>query len=436
MINNYTSGSRYKSNVSIFILYLIAVSIGLNNIVVGFKLAAISVDRWLQILIFLIFLKYFMKDLKDDSLRMVQIFIGSLFFLITFKYLSILLQGDDVSSYTRFFRDIVRVGMYGLFLQLVYHILKKDLNTINVILFIMFLAFLMAFFQNPLTPYTDLSQHARLDYFSRNMKEIDLFIYKAFLDNINTKFMRVSGPYGQTITLSYSLVASSILTAYMYFKTSKGIYLLLEFFIFVVAIMTLTRSAVLAILIMLFYLLQKNKFLLFFLLLLFIVFYINAEQMGLFENLSLFSRVVSADESSNGKIWVALTGIVTLLLHPFGVTSSNYSDTKEWMYTLFHNRDILHFPSHNGLINLGFEYTTLVYIPFTFLAIYLVKKSRSLPREDRKFWFYAALSYFIQQSFHNNGIFYVDFSILIVLALFLKELKFSNKNNFSLGGIE
>lgn len=408
-----------NQRLKFFAILVLAVSIGLNNIFIGYKLAGISYDRIFQLLFFSCIFGRYLRDLNISLIRSLSIFIFILSFLLIIKDLSLLIQRQEVEPIS-FIRELTRTFTYGIFTYLVFYIARYKVSLINVILLVYFSAFLLAFFQNPLTPFTEFSQALRIELFYSNMKDVDLDIYFNFLTDENRDFMRVAGPYGQTITLSYALVACSILTSYMYISFRRNIFLALHFFILVVSVMTLTRSAVAAILLLTLYLMSASRQMLLIGLAVLLCFAIyNVETIV---SLEMFDRVISVDASSKGKIYLILTGAVALLLFPIGVTDENYMSVKKWMYDIFENQDILVYPSHNGLINLGFEYTSLVYIPFVFLVIKFFKAARVLPKDKARFWILAWLAFFLHQSFHNNGIFYVEFNILIVLGVFFYDI--------------
>ncbi len=405
-----------KGSIAI-IFFFLALSVGLNNIVIGYKFAGISYDRLFQ-LFFFVFLSFSFKEYyKNKEILALLVFIFFLSVLYVFGKISLLVQGEEVFI-DEFIRGLVRTLMYFVFVYIVFVLLDNYKWTINIILVVFFLAFLLAFFQNPLTPLTDFSQSLRLELFANNMKDTDLEIYSTFLEDEARNFTRVSGPYGQTITLSYALVSAAIISAFCYVYTKKYHYLAFTFFTFIVSIMTLTRSAVLAILIIMSYLmLSRAKGLL----ITSLIIVVSLTAFLTFYNLDefiMFERVVSSDESSSGKLGLIVAGLSALILNPFGVTEASYYEMKEWSYSLFKSSEILKYPSHNGLINLGFEYTALVYVPLSFFVLYLVCSCKNMYRDEKIFWFVAWLSFFIQQSFHNNGLFFVEFNILIVLALF------------------
>jgi hypothetical protein len=264
-----------------------------------------------------------------------------------------------------------------------------------------------------------------MTYFANNMILKDLETYQDFLNNINWTFIRISGPYGQVITLSYTLVISAILTTFMYLKTEKKVYFYNLLFIFLVSVMSLTRSAVGGVFIMLLFLASKERVHFMLLITIGIIYIIFLSNFDLTE-LNNYSRVVSTDDSSaQGKVYLWITGIIALILHPFGITEHSYMEVKEWVYSIYHNLDILRYPSHNGIINVGFEYTLLGIFVLIYFIVRLFKISRTLEKRERKFWLFAFFSYIFQQSFHNNGIFYVEFNVLMIIALYLVEI---NKN--------
>ncbi len=401
-----------------YIFFILSISVGLNNIVIGYKIFGVSLDRILQLIIFVFFCYLYTDLLNKKATRNLMMMVLSLLLLYMFTQLSLSIQGEIIQV-TDIIRGLVRTFTYFAFVFVIVVSLDKYPKTIPIILSVYFLAFILAFFQNSLTPFTSFAQELRAIFFSNNMKASDFDIYNGFLEDEGRNFMRVTGPYGQTITLSYALVSAAIIATYKYVTNSKITYVLYVIFCLVVAIMTLTRSAVLAIMILLFFIFFKDRRSIYAFLISIFITIITLLLAG--DDLILFERVISADESSSGKLGLLVAGVSALLIHPFGVTESNYYNTKVWVYELFQNPEILKYPSHNGLVNLGFEYSSLVYIPLClfFYSYYLL--GRRFNKNERVFWIAAMFSFFAQQSFHNNGIFYVEFNILIVLSIFISN---------------
>lgn len=423
-MEGFDIGMKNKQQPSIFhlfILLLIVISVGLNNIVIGYKVAGVSVDRIIQILLFFILFKYFIRDLRDKNLKFIITIIGLFLILSVFNNYSLFLQGENNITTAVFIRDVIRVLMYAIFTYLVYYALKKDIKKINIILFIHFLAVLLVFFQYPFTPLTEWARTIKLLYFSNNMTVDNLNYYQNILEN-DFNILRVSGPYGQVVTLSYTFTVSGILTTFMYLKTHKNIYIYYLLFIFVVSLMTLTRSSSLAIVIMMVYLIPNKKISIP-ILIIFSIVYLNFDKMAMNEY-----RVMSIDDTSaQSRFPLLVTGVITLLQYPLGVTSFNYMHVKEWVYTtIFPNPIILKASSHNGIVNIGFAYTVIGIFLFFYFMAKLFQMSKVLDKKEKLFWLYAFFAYLVQESLHNNGIFYVEFNVLILLALYIANINMSS----------
>ena len=113
-----------------FLLFIIAVTIGLNNIVVGYKIAGISIDRIIQLFTFFLLFRCFISDLKNPSLKKIQSFVAVLFYLSLLKYCSLFIQGENIEL-SDFLRSNVRVIMYGVFIYLNYYLFNNDLLKVN-----------------------------------------------------------------------------------------------------------------------------------------------------------------------------------------------------------------------------------------------------------------------------------------------------------------
>lgn len=422
VFNHSQKLSSQKSFFQSFILIIIAISLGVNDIVTGFKIAGVSIDRIIQIFIFVFLIPSFKKELGDVKIKFIFYIICCFFFLINLKYF-VLASSEDV-EFMFIVREGVRVIMMGIYFYLAYYLIKKDINKLNIILFIHFLAFALAFFQNPITPLTEFAQNIRMGVFSANMKAHDLAIYSGFLSDTSRDFFRVTGPYGQTITMSYAIVSSVLIASYLYFIKKNNIYLVYILFCFLIITMSLTRSGIIAVLVMLIFSLRNHKK--------YIALFTFLSVLLLFEMIlksnidwSNYSRIIENDSSSSGKVWLIITGFVAVILNPLGVTTQAYQEVKEWGFSLSLNPHVLHFPSHNGLINLGFEYTIFGYFVISAFLFYLVRFARILNFRDKVFFFSAMAAYFLQQSFHNNGIFVRDFQILLFLAVYINHVNLS-----------
>lgn len=414
---SYNSLNKFL-NVGAF--FLLALSIGVNNAFIGYKIGGVSFDRLFQILFFLIYLKVLINVVKEDIFKPLAILIFFMLALYTLKYFIYVAYGNEMTL-VQLVRGYARTIQYLIVTLLCFLIFKTSEGYIKVVVFCYLCAFLLAFFQNPFTPFTDWAQTAKIEFFSVNMKEEDKLIYSGFLDDEGRSFFRVSGPYGQVITLSYALVSAAIITSFLQVFSKcryRSIFFLLNMFILLVAVFSLTRSAIASILFIntfSFFLTPFNKFFkggIFVLMIVSLIFFVGLTDLG------AFNRIVESDESSSGKLWLLIKGVFLVFYTPFFTSGFSNETVDVLVYSLSGHPHVNRFPPHNGLISLAMEYSSFIYIPFLYWFNSLVVMSKCLEAKERMFWAFSVIAYMLQQSFHNNGIFVTDFNILFVLALF------------------
>jgi len=286
--------------------------------------------------------------------------------------------------------------------------------------------FLLAFFQHPLTPFSIEAISIKGELFSVNMTGEILDRFSNVIEN-GYVMPRVSGPYGFSIILSYILISSAIISTYFYRKTKSLFFVFYLLLITIVSLMTMSRSLLLALLMIYFLLFTELSFKMKILSLIFFGTILGSFTYYMVSILELdtffFDRLTSIDDkSASGRFPLLVTGFFTVLMNPLGVTEIAYNSMKVDMYNIFLHPEILVQSAHNSFINLGFHYTFFGYILFIYFILYLYMKLIYLDKNDRKFWVYMFFSYFIHSSFHNNGLFIADYTILLVLALYLHEV--------------
>ncbi len=402
----------------LFITFLIAT----EGLFVGqYMVAGIAGYRWLELLIFILLLKPFLADLKSN--KFLVFYVKFLFLLIFFLGMKAgyLMFFEDYIGFAPF-KQMMRIPFFLIVPYLIYYVAKKDIKYLKIILFVQVLIFAVAFFQFPLTPLTNLAWELKYNYFAINIptgiiNELGIDALKA----------RVPSLYGYAIPFSYALVAGGILSAYLYQKTNSMIYMIAIIFMIIVAAMSLTRSAVLALLVLLLYVSfapGKKRALVKYIVMLGLTYVLVTMFI---EHTQSFSRISNIEGSSaTGRIPLLITGVYTLFLNPLGVSPDAYNAVKEEMYAIFQHPHILEFTAHNGLVSFGFYYTLIGLFVFFYL-LYRVKKKylTQLTKQMKMFFIVAFFAYLLQAFFHNNFIFTKDFGILIIVALLMYEYKIS-----------
>lgn len=405
-----------KKNVLFLILFLVA----FEGVFVQYKIAGVNFPRFIELFFFIYIFKSFLSDFINNRILNNINKMFFVFFLLLFVKLFVVtfIQGD---LNINILIDAVRVFTLVIYLYILYYLLKIDIKNINIILAINSIIMFIAFFQSEITPFTNLAWDIKNNYFPTKYE-----------DSITFR-KRVVGLYETSIILAYVLVPNMILSIYMYIKTKINLYIVYFFFLGLIAIFSLTRSVVLSWIILFIYLIViiiKNSSIfqkiLFISTLLFVLSYgINVY----IQNEKSLNRVSSVDgNSAEGRIPLAITGAYAILKHPLGISAENYEIAKKEMYIILNNKNILKYSSHNGILNVGFQYTLLGLIVLFIYFFKLIKIIRLvIPKEMKFFFFMALLSYLANVLFHNTFMVIDDFYGLILFAIIAYEYSI-NKN--------
>jgi hypothetical protein len=379
--------------------------------------AGVGINRIVEFVFFAFVAKSFLVDMQHNKVITMTVRLLAIFgLLLCLKIFVIFVFEAEIDM--SLFKDLIRLPFIIFPFYLVFYLMNRGVKIVQLLLLINFPIMLVAFFQAQITPFTDLAWDLKFNTFGANSVGID-----------DTPWFRarVTGLYPTSITLAYALVSNIILSSYLYVKSRNSLYLLYFFFLGLICFLSLTRSAVLSWAIMLLYLGYKSlmvesliqKVVAAGVLSALLLYGLNVYT----ENISTFSRVTSTeDKSAEGRIPLALTGIYTLAHYPLGISETSYSAAKKEMFDIFHVANILIYESHNGFINIGFEYTLF---GLFFFALYLwllhsmIKKHFS--KELQGFFRVSFFAYAANAFFHNNIIFIQDFSALSVLALVAYE---------------
>lgn len=411
--------------------FLIAILLGLNYVFVNFRLGPLTFDRLLEFLLFFIFFKDFLLEWKKNPF-----FKGWVNFIIGFGLLQILVnlrmvvQGDlplmDVFSY--FFKSVSFLVFSFLFLL----ILKKGKRYVDTLLLVHLLIVVFALLLHPLSPLapTLFKYKALLFPVLDDELMLRLGTEREYITGGYSTRYRVSGPFATAILFSYFAISSFLLNFYMFIKHKGKFYLFNLLLILAASILCQTRSLILGELLViggyLFFLPgPKRKFIQ---LKLIVAVVLGAaflytykltsneySQISTSDTSRLTSVSSSGESDSRPLLWY--TGLYTAIVNPFGITSADYWDVKWDFYFQYGHPHILMFPSHNGIINIAFQYSFFGYILFAFFIWFLLQYIKQLPYKYHLFFIMAFLGYAFHVFFHNDFILDDDYLFLLVLIV-------------------
>nr|WP_298927254.1 O-antigen ligase family protein [uncultured Allomuricauda sp.] len=425
--------------------YLIAVLLALDNVFVSKRIGFLSVDRLLEILIFFLFFKQFIAEFKANFFfkRFNQFLIAfiCLKFLMNLKF--IIVGNIDLLV---LIKDAFKGFTFIIYAFLFVVLLKKGTKYLRIITWVHLGILIFSLLHHPLSPIAGEIQEFKKTLLTSNsasMQSADLSNEEIYIEHGYANRFRLSGPFAFAITFSYFAITSFILNLFLFMKTNKKFYLLVLGLLVITAFLSQTRSLILGIFIIsaAYILLIKNtgaryKFRLF----VASIFSFLA-LLAVFNSISsIDSRITSTDGTGGGSdnrplLWT--TGIMAVVENPFGVTDAEYDVTRREMFERYGDSSLLHLTSHNGLINVGFQYTFFGYILFAFFSYFLYKHAITLPKSYKILFVSSLLGYLVHTSFHNNFILYADYPFLIILMLIgyseqILETKNSRQKNISI----
>ncbi len=389
-----------------------------------------SYDRWLEFMLFFVFIKSYLTEIKTNpffkSWNTFIVLFAILQLIINLK-MAIWGNLEFEIVYTEFIKCFSFITFSYLFLL----IAKKDIKYVNFLVFIHFAICIFAFLQHPLSPLaSEMLEIKRSLYASAESERIlgKLKTEGVYIEGGYGDRFRLAGPFVTSINFAYFAISSVIINFYLYLKYKKRIYLFYLAVLLVASLFTQTRSLLLAEIILIFGFLFFGPF----------------KRQGLYKiamivgvSMSLLfvytakdyistgdSRLTKISEGQHGDgrplLW--LTAAYTVMNYPLGITPENYMEIKKEMFAKYGHPIILVMPSHNGLINIGFHYSFLGYILFFFLVIFLLRYINLLEPKYTVFFKLALVAYAINASFHNNFILSEDYTIYLVLMLIPLEM--------------
>ncbi|WP_282163172.1 O-antigen ligase family protein [Ulvibacterium marinum] len=324
--------------------------------------------------------------------------------------------------YTEFTKSFSFLAFSFLFLL----IAKKDIKYVNLLVFVHFAICIFAFLQHPLSPFA--SQMLEIKRFLYSSAESDRILGKlktegVYIDGGYGGRFRLAGPFVTSINFAYFAISSVIINFYLYLKYKKRIYLFYLAVLLVASFFTQTRSLLLAEIILIFGFLFFGPFKKQGLYKMAIVLGLSMALLFVYFGKDYLStgdsRItkISDGQHGDGRPLLWLTAAHTVVNYPFGITAENYMEVKKEMFIRYGHPIILTMPSHNGLINIGFQYSFLGYILFFFLVIFLLHFINLLEPKYAVFFKLALVAYLINAFFHNNFVLSEDYTFYLVLML-------------------
>lgn len=413
------------------IFILIAILIGVNQIFVNFRIGSISYERLLAFGFFFLFLKNYIHELKTNTFfRSFNIFI--VVFALVQLVMNLKLSIINGVEFKPVLVGLIKSFSFIAFTFLILLLAKKDKKYLDYIIYTHIFIFVFALLQHPLSPIaTIITDFKRIlfgnienEYVARKLlKQVTYIQY-----GISDRF-RLSGPFPSTINLSYLLFTSFCLNIYMLYNYKKRFYLISAAFVLIISLLTQTRSLILAEGFIIIGLLAFNysakrnlyKIGLVILSFTFILGYFTKQY-----NSSNQARSTFDVNDNRPLLWY--TGLVAVVKHPFGITQKQYNEVRNVMYVRFEDPYVKVLAPHNGLVNIGLNYTIIGYIIIILFLVFLIKNINYLDKQFKTIFLLFIFGYFMHISFHNTFIFIDDYNILIVVILLNLQLN-RNKPN-------
>ena len=400
---------------------LIAILLGVDNVFISFRVGSISYDRLLEFVLFFLFFKSYLLEIKTNPF-----FKKYNTFLLLFTVLQALIGLRLAIAGKIEFKDVY-IGLFKCFSFIVFSYLflliaKKDIKYINIILLLHFSICIFAFLQHPISPLApqmleikkSLIASVQFDGQLANLEREGQYISGGHGDRF-----RLAGPFLSTINFAYFAISSVIISFYMYLRYRKRFYLILLAVLFVASLLTQTRSLLLAEICLVFgyfFFAPLKKHGLYKLAmvtgaLIAVLFVYTGKDLLTTGN----SRIVKVEGDNRPLLWV--TGFYAVMNYPLGITKQDYFEIKKEMFRKYGNPAVLNLASHNGLVNIGIQYSIFGYLLFFFFVLFLLKHINLLEPKYIVYFRLALFSYLINASFHNNFILIADYPSLMVLML-------------------
>lgn len=420
-----------------FIAFLLAT----NNVFIGFRVEFLSVDRLLEFVFFGLFFNTFLKFFfSDPFFKKFTYFVISLAIIQLISNLTLAInEGLEIKT---LFENLFKSISFIIFAFLFYLVVKKDIWYLKFIVVIHLFICLFALLQHPLSPVAAQIHEIKLQLFG-NIDQSDATLRKLTNQETHITYgvidkFRLSGPFVSTTTFSYFLLVTFFFNIYLFFRTNKRIYILTTLFVILCCLLTQTRSLVFAIsfiIIGLFIFINNNSnfnFLKIFttvILLIISLTYLSNIDSFLKSNSSRLTTL-SDDPYSAGRSLLWLSGLRAVATYPFGITDEQYSEVKIQMARDYGKDGLSFLDSHNGLINIGLNYTVIGYFVILIFFNFINKFTQLLTKNFRCLFYLFYGGYLLNIFFHNNFIFISDYEILMILMLIPLHHMHEQKNQF------
>ncbi|NRD23522.1 O-antigen ligase family protein [Winogradskyella litoriviva] len=322
---------------------------------------------------------------------------------------------------------LVKCFSYIVFSFLFYLIAKENIKFVNIIIGVHVLICVFAILQHPLSPISSSMMAIKKTLFAsieasegiaKKLNNQEEYIKLG----IGIRF-RASGPFPSAITFSYFLLSTFFLNIYMYFRQKKGVYLGIISLILVCSFLTQTRSLILAeffILLGVFVFIHNeklNSYKVIFTLIGLIASLVFINKIESFFTGNKDSRLTKLDDEGSHRDLLWLTGLYAVATHPLGITSEEYAEVRREMFYKFGKEAVLVLPSHNGFVNVGFNYTIFGYPVIILFFIFLFKHIKMHISTYKILFTLYVTGYIIHSMFHNNFLFYSDYDVYMVIML-------------------
>ncbi len=417
---------KEKNLVWLFLAIISIFLISLNNTLISLTILGITIDRFLEMLLFLFLLPFILKELvNNDSFF---IFITLILIMIFLRTLILFFDASTGSlQLESILRDIVRVAMFVVFFSIAYFGLS-ELGSKGVKFFIILTApyFLLAFMQHPITPLTELSAIIFENLYVGNLVQDTTnkgsYVFTEF-KRLGHMF-RPSGPYGSPIILSYSIIPVMALSLFMYIYEEKKTYYYWFLFLSMVAFLSLTRSLIAGTLFMFLcitfiqFFMKRDRWIPLILALLSIPsFILVTEQIEFFNRIFSVSDVFGGGDLSERKVaWIS--GFMALMENPIYFISKDYLEI--FQSICLQNTNCRDFVSmHNGFLRVGRDFGLLGLVLYLALFLWIFFKCFKQLFPYNLIFSSCFIAYLVNTMFHNNTLFISEYAILMPIALLL-----------------
>lgn len=413
------------------LIYFLAILIGFESVFITFRVGGISYDRLILLLLFFCLFLSYLKDYSSIIFlkRLSNFFLLFLLLkLFSNLYLNLSVQYD----FTVTIKDMVKQFNYIAYAYMLFLIYSSvNIRAIKVITCIQISICLFGILIHPLSPISSQLFVFKEFLFANAPEE---FAAKAVSDELAyveggyAERTRLSGPFRSSIRFSYFAFSAFCFNLFWFYRNKGKFFLIAVFLILICSLLSQTRSLLLGeFLVICGFLyakfqnrnyLQKGVFAGLMFLLGLGIFTIS--KGFVFESASKStetSRLSSVSAKGDSRPYLWFSGIYTAFRFPFGSDITQKEMAKHEAYLITGSEDILYLPPHNGVINIGTNFTVFGYLGFLALITWLVSYLKDRDYKDKILFISFYLGYLAQISFHNEVILLTDYFIVNVIML-------------------